>query len=79
MLFFALVLEKLKQHKLLIGLCLGTLAISFVVGSVGYQLGAVIIGLLIAVPLIYQSVIDTYFGLYFLTWYSYFLFYLARL
>lgn len=62
-----------------ISLLAGSLLIGFLVGNNGYIVGALILSILIGVPLIYGSMADTHFGLYFLTWYSYFLFFIGRL
>jgi len=71
--------QNTNTPALFFGLLLGGIAIAFLVGSQGYVVGALIFGLLIGFMILYKSVIDTDFGLYFLTGYSYFLFLIARL
>lgn len=71
--------QNLKTPALFFTLLGGAVLIAFLVGSQGYVVGALIFALLVGLPIIYKSVIDVHFGLYFLTWYSYFLFLIARL
>jgi putative inorganic carbon (hco3(-)) transporter len=60
-------------------LLLGSIMISFVVGTRGYVAGGLIFAVFAGLPLLYKSITDTRFGFYFLTWYSYFLFCIGRL
>ena len=68
-----------KTPTLFISLLIGALVIAFLVGSQGYIVGALIFVVLVGLPILFKSVIDTHFGLYVLTCYSYFLFFIARL
>jgi putative inorganic carbon (hco3(-)) transporter len=73
---------ELKQHKsfaIFVGLLIGSLLISFLIGSFGYVVGLLITALIIGIPLLYKSLVDTDFGFIFLTWYTYFLFFIGRL
>jgi putative inorganic carbon (hco3(-)) transporter len=58
---------------------LGSIGIAFLVGTKGYVVGGLIFVVLAGIPIVYKSLIDTSFGFYFLTWYSYFLFFIGRL
>ncbi|MBS1553304.1 MAG: O-antigen ligase family protein [Bacteroidetes bacterium] len=71
--------SRVKEVMLFLGLSVGALLIAMLVGNAGYVVGALIFAVLVAIPILYKSVIDTNFGFYFLTWYSYFLFFIARL
>jgi putative inorganic carbon (hco3(-)) transporter len=75
-------LTKRIDHKfvaLFLALLFGSAFIGILVGTFGYKIGIPIIAIFVGVPLIYKSVIDAQFGLYFLTCYSYFLFFIGRL
>jgi putative inorganic carbon (hco3(-)) transporter len=75
----AISLKDYRSVIMFFGLLIGSLLIAFIVGSKGYIIGALIFAILVGVPLIYKSITDTHFGLLFLTWYSYFLFFIGRL
>ncbi|MFM9840186.1 MAG: O-antigen ligase family protein [Cyclobacteriaceae bacterium] len=68
-----------KFAALFLTLLLGSLFIGILIGTYGYKMGVPIIAALVGLPLIYKSVIDTEFGLYLFTWYTYFLFLIGRL
>lgn len=68
-----------KTISLFIGLLLGSILISFLIGTKGLVAGAVIVALFIGLPLLLKSLTDVEFGFYLLIWYSYFLFLIARL
>ena len=68
-----------KSVVIFFSLLAGSLLIGFLVGTNGYIMGALLFVVFVGLPLIYASITDTHFGLYFLTWYSYFLFYIGRL
>ena len=72
-------IKNTKTPTLFISLLIGALVIAFLVGSQGYIVGALIFVVLVGLPILYKSVIDVHFGLYVLTCYSYFLFFIARL
>jgi putative inorganic carbon (hco3(-)) transporter len=59
-------------------LLVGSLLIGFLVGSQGYLIGVIMVGVILGIPIIYKSIVDTEFGLLFFTWYSYFLFIIGR-
>ncbi|PZR12584.1 MAG: hypothetical protein DI539_19890, partial [Flavobacterium psychrophilum] len=62
-----------------IGLLAGSLLISFLVGTQGIVAGAIIVTLFLGLPILLKIIVDVEFGLYFLIWYGYFLFLIARL
>jgi putative inorganic carbon (HCO3(-)) transporter len=64
---------------LFIGLLAGSLLISFLVGTQGIVAGAIIVTLFLGLPILLKIIVDVEFGLYFLIWYGYFLFLIARL
>lgn len=68
-----------KSLAIFIVLLVTSLLVSYLIGSQGYFVGMLIIGIVVGIPLIYKSMIDTHFGFILLTWYSYFLFLIGRL
>ncbi len=65
--------------SLLAVLLLGSLAIAFFIGSLGYVVGALILVIIVAIPFVAKSFQETTFGIFLLIAYSYFLFFIGRL
>lgn len=69
----------LKDFKLFLGLAAFAILIAFVVGSLGYVMGILILAIIVTISFFLWSFRDATFGLFFLIGYSYFLFFIARL